>query len=61
MKEILIINNSPGSVSVKHITNNGKNVMPRQLQSYAETNESLELELGIGDMIVIENEGDEFD
>ena len=61
MKSIMIYNNSPGSVTVKIIKPYDSKTITKQLSNYNDTNESLEVELEVGDMITIENEGDEFD
>ena len=57
MKNVTIFNNSTGVLSVKIIKANKTDVTTLELSSYEETDKVAEIELEVGDMVVIENEG----
>ena len=59
MKRITVFNNSLGNVTVKIIR--GNNVETKQLENYESTDECIDVDLEVGEMVTIENEGDEFD
>lgn len=77
MKRITVFNNSPGTVTVKVMKGEDirslsspslkvdasalTNVITKQLENYETTDEYIDVDLEVGEMIVIENEGDEYD